>query len=48
MSINGYEKIANIVCWIMKVVIKVQIGNVGGNAFNLSRMFSCYLSVVNL
>jgi len=48
MSIGGYEKIANIICWIVKVVIKVQIVNVSGDAFNLSHMFSCYLSLVNL
>jgi hypothetical protein len=48
MSISGYEKITSIVCWIVKVVIQVQIGNVGGDAFNLSHMFSCCLSLVNL
>jgi hypothetical protein len=47
MSIDGYEKITNIVCWTVKVVIDVQIGNVGGDAFNLSHMFSCCLSLVN-
>jgi hypothetical protein len=48
MSIGGYEKIANIARWIVKVIIKVQIVNVGGDAFNLLHMFSCCLSLVNL
>ncbi len=47
MSIGGYEKIANIVCWIVKLIIKVQIGNVDGDAFKFSHMFSCCLSLVN-
>ncbi len=48
MSIGGYEKITNMVCWIVKIVIEVQIGNVGGDVFNLSHMFSYCLSLVNL